>query len=201
MWGSQETWIPCSCVHFMWFQSKHCFYLYGTMPFPMEWRLPNIKIPVDFGAFHAISNKVVFSEFGLNPLWRCGNRKHEFCVVLDIPLNHHHECLSWIAPSTASPCSMGMEFYVQLWVVHAIPRNKIFFKLILTAHLWQWEIVSKGLLYICHGLKIWDMELTRWSMHSCRKTAGRDASKPAWLSCACAVFSHWKREADNHDVI
>ena len=49
-----------------------------------------------------------FSELGLNSLWRWGNRKHEFCVVLDIPLSFHHECFSWIGTSTPSPCSMGM---------------------------------------------------------------------------------------------
>ena len=49
--------------------------------------------------------------------------------------------------------------------------------------------------YLCDRLKILDMELTRWFMHSCRKhsvgmsgNTGRCAGKLVWLSCACTVL-------------
>ena len=44
----------------------------------------------------------------------------------------------------------------------------------------------------CHRLEIWDMELMRLFMHSCRKTAsgdpGRHAGEPVRPYCACVVF-------------
>ena len=61
---------------------------------------------LEFWEFHAISNKLVSSESGPNPLWRSRNRKCEFCVALDIPLNFHHECFPWIGLSTPSPFSI-----------------------------------------------------------------------------------------------
>ena len=56
-----------------------------------------------------------------------------------------------------------------------------------------------------HRLEIWDTELMRRFVHSCRKQlAGMLADvqvnwhgSPAQMLC----FSHQKREADDHDVI
>ena len=58
-------------------------------------------------AFHVISSNI-FNEFIPNSLWRWDNGKHKFLVVLEIPLNFHHECFSWIGTSSPSPCSMSV---------------------------------------------------------------------------------------------
>ena len=56
----------------------------------------------------------------------------------------------------------------------------------------------------CHRLKIWDMELMRWFVHSCRKQSvgmlvGVQVNwhgSPVHVQC----FSHQKREADDCDI-
>ena len=102
------------------------------MPFPMRWGLQKI-ISVEFWIFSAISSKCSFGELCPNLLWTWGNRKHEFYVALDIPLNFHHECFFHDLALQTFLLVHGdsvakHEFYVQFWIFYAIPREEnIFF--------------------------------------------------------------------------
>ena len=58
---------------------------------------------------------------------------------------------------------------------------------------------------MCHRLEIWDMELTRRLMCSCRKQSAGMLAGVQVNWCGSPVhaqgFSHQKREADDCDVI
>ena len=111
---------------------QKCFLLmwYNALPHGVE--VAKHSIYLEFWAFHAVSSKII-SELGPNTLLRLGNRKHEFCVVLDIPLNFHCECFTRIGTSAPPLVPWDAiakhQFYIQFWTFWAISSKKHFCKL------------------------------------------------------------------------
>ena len=79
-------------------------------------------------SFHAISHKIVLINWAQTPCGGWGINKDRFYVAMDIPLNFHCECFSYISPSILTTWSMELvfmkhEFYVLLWTFHAVPKK------------------------------------------------------------------------------
>ena len=112
------------------------------MPFPMEWRLPDIKFLWSSGHFMWFPAKECLVSWAKIP---CGGERiknKEFCVDLEIPLNFHRECFSEIGPSTLPLNPWGMV----LLNMHFLCSSGHFmqflgenFILTSTPHPWQWR--------------------------------------------------------------